>query len=150
MNCFNLCRLCNTKEWSEMRNYLSSDAAEEEKKSNIMYHGFYGTCLHAAVYRDAPADIIKAMIDIGGKRLVMKIDVVDGTVLHTACMNGASYNIIKMLIDVGGKDLIMAKNNDGNTALHWLYPFIEGHTKAAEIIKLFLQIGDANLLLSAK
>jgi hypothetical protein len=133
-----------------MRNYLSSDAAEEEKKSNIMYHGFYGTCLHAAVYRDAPADIIKAMIDIGGKRLVMKIDVVDGTVLHTACMNGASYNIIKMLIDVGGKDLVMAEDKDGDTALYNLCRRIKRHTKVAEKIKLILEVGDANLLLSTK
>eukprot|EP00979_Chaetoceros_neogracilis_P004321 scaffold766_cov185-Chaetoceros_neogracile.AAC.1 len=55
-----------------------------------------------------------------------------------------------MLIEVGGKDLVMAKNNDGDTALHNLCWYIKRHTKVAEIIKLILQVGDANLLLAAK
>eukprot|EP00979_Chaetoceros_neogracilis_P002095 scaffold375_cov299-Chaetoceros_neogracile.AAC.14 len=146
----NLYTLCRDKEWPEMRKYLSSDAAEEEKKSNIMYHHGYGrTCLHRAC-RDAPDDIIKTMLDIGGKELVMKVDGFDGTVLHLACGYGASYNIIKMLIEVGGKDLIMAKSSAGYTALHHLCLYIEEHTKVAEKVKLILKVGDANLLLSTK
>jgi hypothetical protein len=146
-----LSQLCDDNDWSEVRKYLFSDAAEEEKKSNVMYCIDDGwTCLLKACCYDKPDDIIKTMLDIGGKDLVMMTDTSNRTVLQSVCIIRTSYNIIKMLIDVGGKDLIMAKNNDGNTALHWLYPFIEGHTKAAEIIKLFLQIGDANLLLSAK
>ena len=142
-----LSQLCDDNDWK----YLFSDAAEEEKKSNVMYCIDDGwTCLLKACCYDKPDDIIKTMLDIGGKDLVMMTDTSNRTVLQSVCIIRTSYNIIKMLIDVGGKDLIMAKNNDGNTALHWLYPFIEGHTKAAEIIKLFLQIGDANLLLSAK
>jgi hypothetical protein len=133
-----------------VRKYLSSDAAEEDKKRNIMCRDLIVTCLHLAWYRDPPDNIIKAMIDIGGKELVIKIDINDRTALHWACYNGASYNIIRMLIEVGGKDLVMAKNDNGNTALHDLCWFIEGHTKVAEKVKLILQVGDANLLLSAK
>eukprot|EP00979_Chaetoceros_neogracilis_P004546 scaffold797_cov408-Chaetoceros_neogracile.AAC.11 len=145
----NLFSLCDDKEWPEVRKYLSSDAAQEEKKSNIMYSDVYGTCLHhTACYRDAPTDIIKAMLDIGGKELVVKVDVFDRTVLHSACIDGRSYNMIKMLIDVGGKDLVMAKDRDYNTALLHLCIWIEGHTKVAEKIKLILKVGDANLLLS--
>jgi ankyrin repeat protein len=55
-----------------------------------------------------------------------------------------------MLIDVGGKDLVMAKDKGGETALHNLCWLIKKHTKAAEKIKLILQVGDANLLLSTK
>jgi ankyrin repeat protein len=55
-----------------------------------------------------------------------------------------------MLIDVGGNDLVMAKDKNGNTALLHLCYNIKKHTKAAEKIKLILQVGDANLLLSAK
>jgi hypothetical protein len=149
----NLLSLCNDEEWPEMRKYLSSDAAEEEKKSNVMNRGdYYGrTCLHhAASYDEAPTDIIKAMIDIGGKELVMKIDINNDTVLHCACIYGASYDIIKILIEVGGKDLIMAKDEDGDNALHCLCIAIKTHTKVAEKIKLILQVGDANLLLSTK
>jgi hypothetical protein len=144
--------LCDDKEWPEARKYLSSDASEERKKSNIMYRNDddYGTCLHQAFYRDPPDDIIKAMIDIGGKELVMKVDIYDDTVLNTACIKFASYDIIKTLIEVGGKDLVMAKNKCGYTALHWLCIAIKTHIKAAEKIKLILQAGDDTLLLSAK
>jgi ankyrin repeat protein len=148
----NLSSLCNDKKWSEVRKYLSSDAAEEEKKSNVMYRDDYGkTCLYIAFYNEAPDDIIKTMLDIGGKELVMKKTINDRTLLHVACMSGASFNIIKMLIEVGGKDLVMAKdNNDDNNALHNLCWNIKKHTKVAEIIMLILQVGDNSLLLSAK
>lgn len=126
-----LFKLCSNKEWSEVRKYLSSDdEAEEDKKFNVMHYTdfmyrHYGTCLHIACRDDAPApdDIIKALIDIGGKELVMKVDVYDKTALHWACYrSGASYNpsynIIKMLIEVGGNDLVMAQSDyDGETAL---------------------------------
>jgi hypothetical protein len=36
MSDWNLFSLCIDKDWPEVRKYLSSDAAEEEKKSNIM------------------------------------------------------------------------------------------------------------------
>jgi hypothetical protein len=148
----NLYILCANYKWSEVRKYLSSDAAEKEKESNIMYRrGYYGqTCLQQACNRDAPHDIIKAMLHLGGKELVMMIDGCDGTVLHSACSVGASYNIIKMLIEVGGKDLIMAKDEGGYTALHNLCFYIKKLTKVAEKIKLILRVDDANLLLSTK
>jgi hypothetical protein len=152
MEVCNAFQLCIDEEWPEVRNYLSSDAAEEEeKKSTIMdRHGDGWTCLHLAFCRDAPDDIIKAMIDIGGKELIMKIDLYGNTALHSACRNVRSYNIIKMLIEVGGKDLVMVKDNGDDTALHDLCWYIKKHTKAAEKIKLILQVGDANILLSAK
>jgi hypothetical protein len=133
-----------------VRKYLSSDAAEEEKKSKVMYRDDLGrTCLYVACCHGTPDDIIKIMLDIGGKELFMKKANNDRTVLHSACGFGASYNIIKMLIEVGGKDLIMAKDTVGYTALHYLCWFIEEY-KVAEKIKLILQVGDANLLLSTK
>jgi ankyrin repeat protein len=91
MKDFNLFQLCNTKEWPEVRKYLSSDAAKEEKKSNIMYRNDYGTCLHLACCLGAPDDIVKAMIDIGGTALVTMININDRTALHRACIKGASY-----------------------------------------------------------
>jgi ankyrin repeat protein len=146
-----LFHLCDDKEWPKVRKYLSSDASEEEKKSNIMYRGDHGrTCLHRACFFDAPDDIIKTMIDIGGKELVMKVNINNQTALHWACWNGTSYNIIKMLIEVGGKDLVMAKDEGGKTTLHDLCLCIKRHAKAAEIIKLILQVGDTNLLLATK
>eukprot|EP00979_Chaetoceros_neogracilis_P004844 scaffold842_cov287-Chaetoceros_neogracile.AAC.7 len=149
-NC-NLFSLCIDKKWSEAREYLSSDAADEEKKSNIMCRYDDGeTCLQAAFYYDAPDDIMKEILDIGGKELVVKIDNYDRTLLHSACIHGASYNIIKMLIEVGGKDLVMAKTKGGGTALHLVCWFIRSHTKVAEKIKLILQAGDDTLLMAAE
>jgi hypothetical protein len=145
----NLFSLCIHNRRSEVMKYLSSDAAEEEKKSNIMYHNRYGqTCLHAAFCRDPPDDVIKAMVAIGGKELVMKEDNDERTALHDACRYGASYTIINVLIEVGGKDLVMAKDKYGETALHWLCWL--RHTKAAKKIILILEVGDANLLLATK
>eukprot|EP00979_Chaetoceros_neogracilis_P003948 scaffold691_cov248-Chaetoceros_neogracile.AAC.1 len=147
----NLFQLYNTGKWFEVRKYLSSDAAEEEKKSNIMYCHHYGrTCLNIAQLDGAPDDVIKAMVDIGGKDLVMMIDKEDCTALHFACRVGASYYIMRMLIEVGGKDLIMAKSSGGDTALHRLCCFIKTHTEVAEKINLILQVGGANLLLSTQ
>ena len=148
----NLFQLCDDKEWSEVRKYLSSDAAKEEKISNIMCRDdYWQTCLHLAIYWEAPADIIKEILDIGGKELVINKAFNAQTALHYACGVGASsYNIIKMLIEVGGKDLVMAKSSAGDTALHHICLYIEEHTKVAEKIILILKVCDANLLLSAK
>ena len=129
-----LFKWCDNKEWSKVREYLSSDAeTKEDKKFNVRHYTdfmyrHYGTCLHLACRSDdapAPDDIIQALIDIGGKEFVMKVDVYDKTALHWVCYrnwSGASYNpsynIIKMLIEVGGNDLVMAQSDyDGQTAL---------------------------------
>jgi len=145
MKGFELFRLCSDERWPEARKYVSS--------ANIMYrHDDHGqTCFLLACIRGAPDDTIKTMLDSGGKELVMMTMTDDGddTVLHVVCYSGASYNIIKMLIEVGGKDLVMAKNKNGTTALHLLCRFIKEHNDAYDKIKLFLQAGDANLLLSA-
>jgi|AntRauTorckE5430_2_1112549.scaffolds.fasta_scaffold06428_1 ankyrin repeat protein len=152
MKNFDLLQLCSGLQWPKVRKYLSSDAAEEEKKSNVKYRdGDERTCLHAACSRGAPDDVIQTMLAIGGKELVMMTKNDDWTALHSVlCIVGASYNIIKMLIEVGGKDLVMAKSKKGNTALHFLCWSIGEHTKVAEKINLILQVGDANLLLSTK
>jgi hypothetical protein len=53
------------------------------------------------------------------------------------------------LILVGGKDLIMAKDEGGgDTALHWLCYNSNDHHDADDKIKLFLQVGDVDLLLA--
>jgi ankyrin repeat protein len=140
-----LLSICSDDYWSEVRKYLSSDAAEEEKRSNIMYRNHDGTCVHAACYYGAPDDIIKTLLDIGGKELVMEIDNNDDTALHSAFMNDASCNIIKMLIEVGGKDLIMAMGERDKTALHFLCS--NNHNYADDIIKTLLDIGGKELVM---
>jgi len=117
MNDNNLYQLCYNEKWRNAQKYLSSDATDEEKKRNVFYTDNY-----------------------------------DRTALHYACMprgsrlKGASYNIINMMVDVGGKDLVMAKDHLDETALHWVCHFINHHYEAADKIKLFLEVGDANVL----
>ena len=60
-----LFELCYCMKWTEVRKYLPSDAAEEEKKSNTMCRSDDGAYLHLACCHDAPNDVVKAMIDIG-------------------------------------------------------------------------------------
>ena len=62
-----LFKWCDNKEWSKVREYLSSDAeTKEDKKFNVRHYTdfmyrHYGTCLHLACRDDAPApdDIIQ-------------------------------------------------------------------------------------------
>jgi hypothetical protein len=54
---------------AEAREYLSSDASDEDKKQNVMRCTTDGwICLHNAWYNSAH-DIVKSIIDIGGKEL---------------------------------------------------------------------------------
>ena len=72
------------------------------------------------------------------------------TALHIACCRWASLNVIKMLIDLGGRKLVMAKNKEDDTALHDFCCQIKRHTKAANKIKLMLQVADTERLLKEK
>ena len=134
---------CHGCAWVEVRIYLASDASNGDKKQKVLYQNVSRdgyTCLHLACLKGAPDDIIKSLIDIGGKELVMAVTGTswgNRTALHFACF-GASYNIMKMLIDVGGKDLIMAKNSRGNTALHLVCCNINNHDNPADKIKIFV------------
>ena len=135
-----------------MRKYLSSDASDAEKKRNIVHSSDGLTCLHQACSYGAPANIAKSLIGIGGKELVVvkSSKWKNETALHSAFYGSASYNVIKMMVDVGGNDLVMMKNRDGNTALHCLCDYIENHTDVAKKVKLLLEVGDGNILLSTK
>jgi E3 ubiquitin-protein ligase RNF1/2 len=148
--------LCSNANWFEVRQFLSSNIILSKSSnclmihllSSVMYCTSEGSCLHQACCRDAPDHIVMALLDIGGKELVMRRNDCDQVALQYACWFGASYNVVKMLIDVGGKDLVMAKDTYGNTAMHNVrHHSINDHTRVADKIKLLLQVGDADLLL---
>ena len=65
----------------------------------------------------APSDVIAALVEIGGRGLVMEKDRNGWTSLHDACHYASSLDVIKLLLDVGGKRLVMKKTNGGFTAL---------------------------------
>jgi ankyrin repeat protein len=96
---YDLCRRGrNPRE--EIRNYLAS-ANDEDKKPQVSYQdaSLRFTCLHLACINGASDDIIKLLIDIGGRELVMVHGREKNTALQVACI-GASFNVIKMRIDV--------------------------------------------------
>ena len=147
-----LSELCFHKKWDKVRGFLHSNSTTKDKKREfVFYRGsrWSWTCLHKACCEHPPADIIKSLLDIGGKRLVMMITTPwKNTALHHACSTGASFDVIKMLIDVGGKDLVMAKNHHGCNALHYLCYYINKHHNAAKKIKLVLQVANTEAILT--
>jgi len=144
--------LCYYDKWDEVREFLDSDSNNNKKKRQLVcYQGGNGwTCLHMACCRGAPVDIIKSLLDIGGKDLLMITNSWKSAALHTACYFGASFDVMKMLIDIGGKELVVGKNNDGRTALNLLCCHINDHTKAANKIKLMLQVPGTETILTGK
>jgi len=152
MNDNHLYDLCYGKKWDQVRKFLDSDSNNKDKKrQSVCYQGGGDwTCLYWACYKGAPADIIKSLLDIGGKDLVMMASDLKNTALHYACCNRTSFDVMKMLIDVGGKELVVAKNNGGNTALNLLCDNINNHTKAANKIKLMLHVADTETILTDK
>jgi ankyrin repeat protein len=159
--------LCSCQKWGEVRDFLASDALNKDKKRQQLFRcreehahddgvGFL-TCLHHACEYGADEDIIKSMIDIGGKELVMVMvregiylsSAPGGTALHRACREGASIDVIMLLIGVGGKELVMAKDGEGYTALHELCcSILDTHENAASIIKLMLEVAGIGTLLT--
>ena len=158
MNDNHLIGLCHGKKWDEIREFLDSDSTNnnDKKRQFVCYRGEWDdyTCLHhACCYKGAPpVDIIKSLLDIGGKELVMMTDSDKNTALHFACDNGVSFDVMKMLIDVGGKELVVAKNSsNGDTALHYLCYHINRHTNAAtNKIEQILQVADTETILTEK
>jgi len=100
--------LCYDKKWDQVREFLDSDSNNNKDKKLLevvryQQEGGDGwTCLHYACCNQPPADIIKSLMDIGGKELVMMITTSDkNTALHYVCSHGASFDVIKMLLFFG-------------------------------------------------
>jgi len=148
---------CRDKKWNQVREFLDSDSSNKDKKDKkrqqVVRHrrGNGRTCLHHACYNHPPVDIMKALLDIGGKDLVIIASSRKRTALHIACDNGASINVVKMLINFGGKEFIVAKDNGGDTALHYLCRHINRYNNAtANKIKLMLQVPGTETILTEK
>ena len=150
-DCSYLFDLCYDGELDAVRKYLASNS--KDKKQQIFYRAegrHNSTCLHWACRNGAPDDIVKLLIEIGGKKLVMMKSSAKLTALHYASSNNASHNIMKMLIDVGGKELVMAKSSGDNTVLHCLCDYIHKHDNPTDKIKLILEAVDTEVILQAK
>lgn len=155
MNDNYLFKLCGDQKWDQVRAFLDSDSNnKDEKRQFVFYQGASPrwTCLHRACYQKAPDDIVKSLIDIGGKDLVMMTSQSGRkmTALHYACYGGAYFNVIKMLIDIGGEELVVVKDSFGDTALHTLSRFIHDCDNAADKINLLIEVAGTEIILTEK
>ena len=137
--------LVTGSKWEDVKTFLAaSDTSSDEKKRQLMSRGKYGEhCLQLeTVYQDAPVDIIKTMLDIGGRDLMLAEDRHGWIALHRACRYGASAEVVKLLIEAGGSDTVFQQNNSGYPALHLVCMY----GASAEVIKLLLDVGGRDIL----
>ncbi|GFH56429.1 hypothetical protein CTEN210_12905 [Chaetoceros tenuissimus] len=156
-------RLCKNEDWDGARKYLSSDTPSKLKEKAIWYHqqfcteGYDPTSFHIACEENAPVDIIRQMIDIGGDDIVFKqVDCNYYTSLHFACMCGKNIDVVRLLINTGGKKLLMMTADcyedgcEGYTALHYACAFWDYYRDDNQfdvnIVKLLLQKGGQELI----
>jgi len=167
MNGNNLVELLMNREWKPIRDFLDSDASTNTTPDKRLQCVLYqraddSKCLHEACCTYAPVDIVKSMIEIGGKELVMMTTVKKSTALNYSCYGGATFSVFKMLIDVGGKDLVLASSNClyVDSVLHELCRRIQdcddpnpirlSFDDAEDRIKLLLQVPGTEIILTAK
>jgi len=158
-NGLDLRKLIENKEWDKVCQFLSSsdEKTKQEDGTNLSLELIQRavfetkdecknrTALHLACKYAASVDVIKMLVDIGGKDLVMAKDKENRTALHTACCwNGASVDVMKMLVDIGGKELVMAKNKTIRTSLHYAC----WHGVSVDFIKMLVDIGGEKLVMA--
>ena len=168
MNDNYLLELLNNREWKTIRDFLDPDASTkttpDERLQCVLHQKFSddSTCLHEACWTLTPLDIVKSMIEIGGKELVMMTTVKKSTALNYSSYGGATFSVFKMLIDAGGKDLVLASSNCVyvDSVLHELCRRIQDpddpnpirlrYDDAEERIKYLLQVPGTEVILTAK
>lgn len=94
------------------------------KKFALMARNKHGiTSLVWAVRRNADFELVKKMVEIGGKDLVLISNNSDENVLHQAAFLGAPYEVFELIVQAGGKDILMQQDRMGNIPLHYgMYP----------------------------
>lgn len=101
------------------------------------------TPLHSACEIGANIDVIRILINAGGKELLLEkayssysYEYDEGyTALHLACDIDGFYrdvNIAKLLLQKGGTELIMEQDEKGRTALHLACKYEEGIHREGE------------------
>lgn len=112
----NIQKFCLERSWDRVRMLLNNSYInDDEKKKRIHWN-----CLHTACsIKDVPVDIVRKMIEVGGRDIVMKTYDAFGTALHIACKCCVDPKVVELLIKAGDKDLVIMNNyNGGQTALH--------------------------------
>ena len=145
-------RTMKTARRCKIEEFLNSDSIDKDKKRELVYYRDKQqmTRLHQACSRKLGPDIIKSLLDLGGKELVMLTTSQKWTALHIACYHGESCDVMKTLIDVGGAELVMAKDEDGSTGLHTLCRYISRQFQVAIRIKFLLEVPGTETILTEK
>ncbi len=80
--------------------------------------------IHSAFEKNAPADVILKLVEVGGRELVLKRERHSGmNAVYMACSpESPSIDVILKLIELGGKESVLVQNNiDGRNLLHHAY-----------------------------
>ena len=106
-----------------------------------------GTVLQAAFYNEAPTEVLKELITIGGKDLLNGANS-NRKILLYAIMYTVSFSIVELILDSFGSDIIFEQDFVGKTALHHIVtrsseyqPIVVRH-----VISVLLNIGGSKLL----
>jgi hypothetical protein len=110
----------NCKEWDEVSSFLKHPDIDIEikrmavLKTDVMW---YENSFHRACTRKAPFDVVKTIIDIGGRELVLQTKYAKFNTLHFACDTDSSVDVVNLLMHVGGKELLAGTNSNGSLPL---------------------------------
>ena len=84
------------------------------------YSYAFGSLFHLCLENDYDDDILKLLVEIGGKGMLLQQEEDSGySVLHSMIRSGCETDLIEMAVEKGGTDLLSLRNSScGETALH--------------------------------
>ena len=103
---------------------------------------FNMSILHLAFLVHASDDVVKRLIEVGGRDILMATEFNGNTALHSACEDDASVDVVERMIELGGKELIMVKNSRGETALH-----TASHHASVDVVESLIKFGEKDLFM---
>ena len=78
--------------------------------------------LHYAAFNEAPLEIIKVLVNIGGHDIINEQNHWKNTPLHDACLRGALEDVLEYLVkNQRGTEALLTMNDDGDTPLDILF-----------------------------
>ncbi len=130
------------------------------KTKLLFYKGWdgvgYSNALHKTLsdfsHFEKGKEIVKLMIDIGGRELIMEKGNGGNSVLHSAVFGHrrAGFDIVREITRFGGKELLLQQDAFGNNILHSLCShstYRQNITDNVGIIRYFVDVAGKDLIL---
>ena len=126
----NLSRLISNKKWRQVRSFLKTRNAKSQVVNSTDELGH--TILSAALFHDAPIDIITALLYID-PLLSLEADANGLVPIHIACYRGVDSQIIQLLLQHDHGASARALDRSGNSPLHLIIENICDPKKCLEM-----------------